>query len=460
MANTSVDGLISGLSTTDVINQLLQLERQPQARLQAQQKALGTTTTAYQGLNTRFDAILQAAKALTDPAGATWTAAKATSSDPTRLVATASAGALATDLDISVEHLAVAHTIVSETAVSGLGAIVAAGPVTFTIDGQTTAPIDVGDGSLKNVVKGINDAAVGVRAAAVQVSPGHYRLQLTAAATGIAGTFSVDPGSLDGLADPSEAPLDSDAFDVIAAGADGELRIGGAGGYSVTSSTNHYTDLLPGVDLTAVKADSGVAVSIGVSTDVDAMTAGVQKLVDAVNAALKFIGDNTTFDQKTGAKGALLGNSLTRQLQQKLYGSLGLDLPGSSLADVGLKLGANGLELDKAKLAARIANDPTAVTEAFTGAGTASTEDGLATKLAALGTQAAAPGTGLVALALKANEDRSTGYSRDIDAWDVRLAARETSLRRQYAAMEQALGTLRDQSNWLAGQISSLPSWE
>jgi flagellar hook-associated protein 2 len=31
-------------------------------------------------------------------------------------------------------------------------------------------------------------------------------------------------------------------------------------------------------------------------------------------------------------------------------------------------------------------------------------------------------------------------------------------MRRQFAAMETALGKLRDQSNWLAGQLASLPT--
>ena len=106
MANTSVDGLISGLGTSDVINQLLQLERQPQVRLQSQQKALATTTSAYQGLNTRFDAVLQAATALATADSTAWSGMKATSSNPTSLAATARAGAVTADLTVSVERLA------------------------------------------------------------------------------------------------------------------------------------------------------------------------------------------------------------------------------------------------------------------------------------------------------------------------------------------------------------------
>ncbi|MDQ2648500.1 MAG: flagellar filament capping protein FliD [Actinomycetota bacterium] len=460
MANTSVDGLISGLGTSDVISQLLQLERQPQLRLQSQKSALATTTSAYQGLNTRFDAVLQAATALATKDGAAWSGMKATSSDPAGLLATARAGALPADLAVSVERLATAHTMVSETSVAGLDTAVATGPITFTIDGTPTAAVAVGSGSLKDVVTAINGAGVGVKAAAVQVSPGQYRLQLTATATGETGRFTVDPGSLDGLADPSEVVPDADAFNVLTLGVDAELRVGGAGGYPVTSSTNRFVDLLPGVDLTAVKAAPGTLISVGVAPDVDGMTAGIEKLVTAVNAALGFINDQSTYNPETKVKGPLLGNSLARQLQQRLFGALGLDLPNSSLGDIGLKLGAKGLELDKAALAQAYASDPAKVVEAFTGAATVAATDGLATKLVDLGNLAAKPTTGLVALAITAMEDRARTYTRDIEAWDVRLASREATLRRQYAAMETALGTLKNQSTWLAGQISGLPAWE
>src|SRR3546814_14029447 len=85
MASTSVDGLISGLDTTNLVNQLVQLERQPQLRLVAQQKALESTTSVYKTLNTRFDAILQAAKSLATPTD--WQAMKATTGAASLLTA-------------------------------------------------------------------------------------------------------------------------------------------------------------------------------------------------------------------------------------------------------------------------------------------------------------------------------------------------------------------------------------
>jgi len=54
------------------------------------------------------------------------------------------------------------------------------------------------------------------------------------------------------------------------------------------------------------------------------------------------------------------------------------------------------------------------------------------------------------------------GVIRDLAAqiadWDQRLELRQNLLRTQFANLETALGKLKDQSNWLAGQLASLPT--
>jgi flagellar hook-associated protein 2 len=47
---------------------------------------------------------------------------------------------------------------------------------------------------------------------------------------------------------------------------------------------------------------------------------------------------------------------------------------------------------------------------------------------------------------------------KSIDDWDVKLQSKQDALTRQYAALEVALGKMKDQSSWLAGQIANLPS--
>src|SRR3546814_11694936 len=112
MASTSVDGLISGLGTSDVINQLMQLERQPQMRLVAKTAAIGSMSAAYKGLNTRFDAILQAATSLGK--NTAWQALQATTGASTPLTASAFPPALAGNPTITADALATTPTPASD----------------------------------------------------------------------------------------------------------------------------------------------------------------------------------------------------------------------------------------------------------------------------------------------------------------------------------------------------------
>src|SRR3546814_18499081 len=101
-------------------------------------------------------------------------------------------------LTFSVKALAKAHTTVSERAVA-LEDVVATQPIQITVGGIAQDPIDVGDGTLSPVIANINKADAGVRAAAVQESPGQYRLQLPASDTRSGGTYPVCPVGLEGV---------------------------------------------------------------------------------------------------------------------------------------------------------------------------------------------------------------------------------------------------------------------
>src|ERR1019366_2548358 len=81
-------------------------------------------------------------------------------------------------------------------------------PVTITSASSGTITIDSGDGSLGAIVAGVNASKSGVQAAAIQTSPGNYRLQLSSATTGLASSFStsgLDSGPLGAMTDTSTA---------------------------------------------------------------------------------------------------------------------------------------------------------------------------------------------------------------------------------------------------------------
>ncbi len=43
-----------------------------------------------------------------------------------------------------------------------------------------------------------------------------------------------------------------------------------------------------------------------------------------------------------------------------------------------------------------------------------------------------------------------------ISNWDIRLATRKQALTRQFSSMETSLSSMKNQSNWLAGQLANL----
>ena len=127
MATTSVDGLVSGLNTSDIINKLMQIERQPQDALKSQLALLNSRITAYQSVNTKMSAVSGAAKALSTLAG--WNVFAATSTAPTAVTATATSAANVGSLSFTVDKLATAGALVSSGTLSSTTAIAASSPV-------------------------------------------------------------------------------------------------------------------------------------------------------------------------------------------------------------------------------------------------------------------------------------------------------------------------------------------
>src|SRR4051812_4840430 len=89
----SIDGLITNLNTTQIITQLMAVERLPEQQLVTQQATAQTTVGLLQGLNSMFAKIQTVAHWLVPDSlthESTWTVHNATSTAPA--VATAVAG--------------------------------------------------------------------------------------------------------------------------------------------------------------------------------------------------------------------------------------------------------------------------------------------------------------------------------------------------------------------------------
>jgi flagellar hook-associated protein 2 len=435
---SSISGLVSNLDTSSIISQLMQLEAQPQANLKAKVATEQSAVSAYQSVNTKMSALQAVADGLTKDT--TWQAATASSSS-TSVVATASAGAPAGQYTFDVTKLAAAQ--VSSVILPASG-VTTDGNVYLSTNGGTNATIAVTTDTPQGVADAINaDSSLGIKATVITSDQGPV-LQLVSTKTGAANGFTVM-----GLA--------GSQVDRVTA-SDAQLTVGtlGSGGYTVTSTTNTFTNFISNVTLTATALQTGVTVTVG--SDAGGLADKIGMLVDAANAALAEIGNQTAYtpaNSGTGAaaqSGALLGDLTVQDLAQSILSAVANGKNGyGSFQQFGVQLQQDGtLKFDRGTFIAAYQADPDAVQSAA--------QTGLATAMNTIAKSATDVTTGTLTTAIQGRKNEMKALNDQIDDWTDRLAIRQQTLNSQFTAMEVALGKLKDQGNWLSGQIANLPT--
>ena len=450
MATPGIDGLVSGLDTTTLINSLMKAEAIPQTRLKATLSTTQRSVTALQSLNTKMATLAAAAAKLA--ASATWTSAKASASNDSVTV-TAGPGAQPGSLTFEVKALATAKSVVSSATFTSTDQKLAGYPIEIrNAAGVVTASVTPVDGSLSAVVAAINSAAnSGVRAVAVQVSPGLYRLQVSSTTTGVAGGFTVS-----GL-------TGAGTLDTVTPAGDALLHVGPAvGGYDVTSPSNTVQGLAPDLTLRLLKVTSSVTgpVTVDIQSDPAATADAVQAMVDAANAVLSEIKTQTTAGvaaadgTRTGV-GPLAGDWLMRRLASQVVDTVATAIGAGTAATVGLSNTRGGtLTLDRTVLLNQLATQPDVVRTLL--APTAVGADGVAARLAKIAKDSTDSVSGTITGAISARTNTVNDLTGRIEDWDRRLATRRSALQRTYGALEVSLSRLKNQSSWLSGQIAGL----
>jgi len=440
-SSASVSGIVSGLDTATIVDQLMQLEAAPQTRLKARVSTEKNQVSALQSLNTKTAAL--AAKAAALAKASTWSQATATSSNSSVSVSAASTGATTTRLQVTVTSVARTHQLGFTTA-AALTDHVTGGSNKVLLDRFDGSPVEIdSDGTLQGLVNAINDPtnATGLQATAIK-TPDGYRLLVESAATGAAQDF--DLTAADGSALLGGA--------VVRAGTDAALDLGL--GISVTSATNTFADVVPGVTLTLSSDTTVGAVStIDVRRDATALKTSVSDLVSSINAILADIDTGTSYNSITKTSGVLGSDAGMRSLRSALVGTV-FSADNSSLAAVGISTTRDGkLVFDASAFATAYATDPEGVAAHFTSA-----SNGFAARVNTVATAASDPVKGTITSAITGRNSGITRLNNSIDDWDVRLEERRSTLKRQFTAMETALNQLSSQSSWLSSQLSSLSS--
>lgn len=454
MATLGIDGLVSGLQTTDLINQLMSVEANQQTLLKSKQSTASSLVTALQSLNTKVASLATAAT--TASTASSWAKTKATSSDTT-VSAVAGTTAQPSSLTFKVDRVASAQTSLASLPTDYSGS------PTFTIThgsgaDATTTTVTASSTHIEDVVAAFNADGTGVKATAINVGTSAapvYKLQLTGAASGEAHAFSVTYAK-DDAGTPVQESL---ALTSTKAASDAQITLfpGVVGAETtVKSSTNVFTGLATGVDVTvtAVKTDP---VTITVERDTSSAKTMASALVSNLNVVLTEIssrssGVSGTNDEGTAIlKGGLFsGDSAIRTLQQDLLEQASLPVDGVSPSTIGLVINKDGsFTFDETLFTKAVGEDPAKVQAVVSG---------VAERLAKTAGAASNATNGTLTLNITAQQDVVKDLTDRIADWDDRLALRKESLMRIYSNLEVSLSNMKAQSTWLASQINSLTS--
>lgn len=370
MGVTSV-GIGSGFLTSDLIDQLVQVERDAteprldanQEKLEAQLSEVGRIKSAIEEfrLSSR---VLTIDGALTSTTGSSSSSAISVSTDKDATVGSYS---------MSVEQLAQSQSVVSssfaakDTALSNGVLTIEFG--TFTFGDTNATPGDAPDGgdneditgftddpdsdpisiivtddnnTLEGIRDAINEKDAGISASILNDGTG-YRLVLKSDATGETSAFRMtvtgdsdgDSSDANGLSALNFNATNQHMTESVRA-QDAELTFNGI---SVTRSTNEVEELIDGVtfDLTNTTSSS----TITIARDEDVIVERLQNFADSYNELQSIIKEVTAYDAETGSGAVLLGDSTVRSLSMQLRGNLTQIVPGledanvRSLADIG-----------------------------------------------------------------------------------------------------------------------------
>lgn len=436
-ATSSISGLASGLDTASIVSQFMALEALPQTKLKTQVSTEQSKVTALQRLNTALQALGTKVSDLGANATSSWSALAGTSSN-TGVNVTASTAAAPGAFTVTIGQTALSHQA-AFTAPHAKADVVTGATTSVLLKraGQPDVQVDTANGTLEELATAINSADVGVRATLVRTGTAggvdQYRLLVESSVTGADQAFE--------LTDSTGADLLGGA--TVRAGRDASIDIGGI---TATSSSNTFTDVVPGLTLTLSAGATGSA-DIGVTRDAGTRSSAVKSLIDDINVILGQVSSLTA----TGTtRGLMSGDSTLRQVAGALQSAI-YPAGGGSLATYGVEVDRYGkLTFDADKFAAGYQADPVAAAAAFTGPA------GFAARLTAAVENASDKYTGAITSAITNRGTAITRLNENIANWDDRLELRRASLERQYTALETALARMQSQSSWLTSQLASL----
>jgi flagellar hook-associated protein 2 len=453
----------TNLDVNGLVTQLMAAERQPLTKLQSQVNSASSDISLYGTIRSELSSLESAARALggTDALSAY----SASLSDSTVGSVTVSSSASAGQYSVAVSSLASAQTLVGPR--EGASGIVYSGELEFTAANSGASPnsftVNVAGKSLTGVRDAINSATnnFGVSASVINDGTGN-RLVLR----------STQPGADNAITKVTEVASGTDtdlsflAFDASSgtyptysagnagigqtvAASDAEIVVDGV---TITSSTNLFTDAIPGVTFNAL-ARSSSPVTLTITRDDSAVAKKAQTFVDAYNT---FMTNNAGRYAKGGAleaDGSIL--TMMNGLRSLLGNSGGSDANYKYLFQLGISVTKTGtLTFDSNTFKQALGSNSTAVSNVLADLMTSTGTGSFAS--VASGYQSS---TGVVQSRADGLNSRKTRLNDQIDQFNARLTRIEARYRNQFSKLDALMGTMQQTSAALTNALKTLPGF-
>lgn len=450
----ALDGLVSGLNTTELIKSLMDVNAIPRNLLKSKMTDKGVIISNLQSLNSSLQDIATKAKAALAPGAM---ARFATSSSASGVSVSATKDADPVTAEIVVDRVAQRHSVVTAAYAAWPDE-----PPVLTLQNSAGERVEVTatSSSPQDVAKAITAAGFGITARAVSAGTDAegaplYRLQLSAAETGATGTFRVDRGDVASVDAGTSTDLATEpGAATITTGADAQIRLwaGTAAEQVVTSSTGSFADLFTGVNVT-VTAKPADPVTIGVTRDASAQAKASGDLISQLASLLTRIDNGSTATVPSGAGetttlGVFTGDSTVRALRRALADAVQYPVDDVSPSSIGISVDRHGvLSFDQAKYTAALAEDPERVAQVFAG---------VVERVQDVAETYSDKHDGLLTARIIGQQGEVDAIGEQIGRWDVRLAQRKATLERTYAQLEVQLSRMQSQSSYLSSQLAAL----
>ncbi|MFD2116992.1 flagellar filament capping protein FliD [Paenibacillus yanchengensis] len=455
----SIDGLMSGLDTTKIIQDLMKLERIPFQKLETNKKNLQSEQTIFRNINTK---LLTLKNIVADfKMSSSFNLYTAKSSNSEAVTVTAKDNTATGNYDVTVDQLAKGHMITSQEIVES-GSELLGRTFSLNMNGKELK-IEVPDsvtnnkGVLEFVKNEINkNGENGVSATILQTSNGKMALTLQSTGTGVQSKFNFS----DKVKDPASGPTVSDDY-LQWSTQEAQDAIVTINGMKIVRSSNAINDVIDGINFQLNKEESS---SIMITKDTEKIAEKVQKFVDAYNDVIELVRDNLAKPADKDKMNPLQGDSLLRTISDDLYNIFN-EMAGDQkgfrmMTDLGLEIDkgvtvgnlmTGKINFDKETFKNKLTENSGAVMDLFH-----NIDSGIMMKLDKQLQNLTRSSDGMLSSKIK-GYDAEIGFVDDrLIAMDQKLISKEQQLKAKFAAMEVALSSLKNQQDWLTNQLAAL----